>query len=166
MLTRKFYSALLIFLFLAGCEKPDSTPEIRDPIYQDMKSEESRVQKEIDGKIKELEGIKTSQLELPDSDYQKKLNRDEIFRLGNEITRLNQMKEYFRISAESRQIYARKQYLEYYKAGKAESWPPAETKEQYETQKKLSQTPKSWTRGVANKAPAKKPEKKAESSHH
>jgi hypothetical protein len=166
MRTRNFYLAAVIFLFLAACDKPESTPEVRDSIYQDMRNEESRLKKEVDAKTKELEGYQETYLELPDSDYQKKMTREDIYRTKNEITKLKQMAEYNRIAAESRQIFARKQYLEYYKAGKGKDWPPTEVKEKYEAQKKMAATPKSWTRGIASKKAPKKEEKKEGGGHH
>lgn len=159
MLTRKFYLLLFIFSFLTACDKPDSSPELKDPVYQDLKQEESSKQKEIDAKLKEYADIEKNQINLLDNDPQKKLNRQELFRLQNEISKLTQMKEYYKVSAESRQIYARKQYLEYYKTGKASEWPPKDLKERYETQKKLSETPKRWSRGVASKKAPKKADK-------
>ena len=163
MLTRKFYSLLFIFSVLLGCDKPDSTPELRDPVYQDLKSEESKVKKEVDAKLKELEEHKSLYSELSDSDYQKKITRGDIYNVENEIKKLTQKVDFYRISAESRQIFARKQYLEYYKAGKSDEWPPKSTKDKYEQQKKLSQNSKQWTRGMASTKPAKKEDKK--SSH-
>ncbi len=157
---------LFIFLFLAGCDNLDKTPELRDPVYQDMKSEESRVKKEIDAKTKELKGLQETYLELVDSDYQKKLTREDIYRIKNEIKKLEQMMEYHMISAESRQIYARKQYLEYFKAGKDKDWPPTGIKEKYETQKKMATTSKQWSRGLASKKIPKKVEKKEGGGHH
>lgn len=154
MLTRKFYSGLLLFLFLVGCNNPESTPELRDPIYQDLKSQETKLEKDIEGKEKELDGIKEQQSGLADNDYQKKLNRDEIYRLGNEIDKMKQKKEFFSISSESRQIFARKQYLEYFKQGK--DWPPAGVKERYFEVKNLEGLPKKWSRGIANKPAPKK----------
>ncbi|MES2768418.1 MAG: hypothetical protein V4596_04665 [Bdellovibrionota bacterium] len=166
MRTRNFYSTLIIFLFLAGCDKPEGAPELKDPVYQDMKSEEAKVKKEIDAKVKELEGLQETYLELPDSDYQKKMTREDIYRTKSEISKLEQMMSYHSISAESRQIYARKQYLEYYKAGKGKEWPPAGVKEKYEAQKKVSFAPKQWSRGIASKKIPKKEEKKEGGGKH
>jgi hypothetical protein len=160
VLTRKFYLLAFIFLFLTACDKPDSTPELRDPIYNDLKSEEAKKQRELDSKIKELEKIENSQAGLLDTEAQKKLNRRDIFRLKNEIEKLRQLKEYYRVSAESRQIYVRKQYLDYYKAGKSSEWPPADLKERYEARKRLAEAPKQWTRGIASKETPKNLEKK------
>ena len=163
MRTRNFYSGALLFLFLVGCNNPESTPELKDPIYQDLKSEEASTKKQVEAKLKELEGYQADYDELPDNDYQKKMTRDDIYKTKKEINKLEQMEEYYRISAESRQIFARKQYLEYYKAGKGEEWPPADAKEKYEFQKKLVAAPKTWTRGIASKKEVKKKESK---SHH
>lgn len=159
MLTRKFYSILLLFAFLLGCNNIDSTPELRDPIYQDLTSESAKLDKEVEAKEKELEGIVDQQPDLADNDYQKKLNRDEIFRLGNEINKMKQKKEFYSASAESRQIFARKQYLEYFKQGK--DWPPAGVKEKYFKIKEAESVPKKWNRGVASK-PNEKEAKKSE----
>lgn len=166
MRTRNFYSAALLFLFLVGCNNPDSTPELRDPVYQDMKSQEESFKKQVEAKKKELEEFETSYHELPDNDFQKKMTREDIYRTKNEITKLEQMTEYHRISAESRQIYARKQYLEYFKAGKEKEWPPADVKEKYELQKKMAAAPKQWTRGISSKKAPKKEEKKEGGGHH
>lgn len=160
MRTRNFYLAAVIFLFLTACDKPESNPELKDSVYLDMKNEEARYKKEMDAKLKELESYNESYAELPDSDYQKKMTRADIYRTKNEIKKLKQMEAYYRVSAESRQIFARKQYLEYYKTGKGKDWPPSEAKTRYEAQKKLANTPKSWTRGIASKASSKKAEKK------
>jgi hypothetical protein len=71
MLTRKFYSVLLLLAFLLGCNNPEAEPERKDPIYQDLKSEESKLDKDIEAKLKELDGIKEQQSSLLDNDYQK-----------------------------------------------------------------------------------------------
>ena len=166
MRTRNFYVVLIIFSILAGCDKPESTPELKDPVYQDMRSEEARAKKDVDAKTKELEALQESYLELPDSDYQKKMTREDIYRTKNEISKLQQMMNYHKISGDSRQIFARKQYLEYYKAGKGLEWPPKSVGEMYETQKKIAITPKQWTRGMASKKAPKKEEKKEGGGHH
>jgi len=166
MRTRNFYVVAIIFLFLAACDKPDSAPEVRDSVYQDLRSEEARFKKEVDAKIKELDALQETYAELPDSDYQKKMTREDIYRTKNEISKLQQMSDYNRIAAESRQIFSRKQYLEYYKAGKGKEWPPADVKGKYEAQKKMASTPKSWTRGMASKKIPKKEEKKDSGGHH
>lgn len=139
---------------MVGCNNPEPTPELRDPIYQDLKSEESKLEKDIEAKEKDLEGIKEQQPNLADNDYQKKLNRDEIFRLQNEIRKMKQKKEFYTVSSESRQIFARKQYLEYFKQGK--EWPPADVKERYFEAKKMEDSPMKWTRGMASKKVVKK----------
>lgn len=160
MLTRKFYSTLLLFAFLLGCNNIDSAPELRDPIYQDLKSEGEKLDKNVEAKEKELEGITEQQPSLADNDYQKKLNRDEIFRLGNEISKMKQKVEFYSVSTESRQIFARKQYLEYFKQGK--DWPPVGVKEKYFEIKEAESAPKKWNRGVASKPVEKEAKKTGE----
>ncbi len=148
MRTRNIYLGIFISLFMVACDKPESTPELKDPIYLDLKTQESIFQKQIDDKLKEIEGLEQTMGELLDNDYQKKLTREEIFKTKNELAKLKQKKEFYRISKESRQIFARQQYLEYYK--NKQKWPPEDIKEQYLQRKKLAEAPKAWQRGVAS----------------
>jgi hypothetical protein len=157
MLTRKFYLGFFIFPFMVGCSNPDSDPQLRDPIYQDLQSESSKTQKDIDTKKKDLENHQKSFTELHDNDFQKIQERSDIFKTQNEITKLEQKLRFYKASAESREIYARKEYLEAYKNGKDKDWPSPETKILYHEQKRAEAAPTRWSRGMASEKPVAKP---------
>lgn len=160
MRTRNFYVAFLILVFLTGCKKPVENPELTDPIYSDFTSEADRLKKEIEAKYKEIENQK-KEIESPLAiEGQKKLARENIFSLKNEIFKLSQKEQYFRYSAESRKIFIRKKSLEAFKSGN--NWEPLDIKEDYLERKRLSQAPKTWARGVAT---VKEPVKPKKSGH-
>lgn len=150
---------------MMGCSNPNSNPELRDPVYKDLKSEETKIKKDLQEKEKALVELKTSYEEMPDNNFQKKLTRADIFKSQNEITKLRQMESFHRISAESRQIYARKEYLEYFKAGKESEWPPKESQVLYMKQKAAEKADKRWTRGMASVKPVDKKSEKKKSEH-
>ena len=160
MLTSKFYISLLLFLFICGCKKPIDAPENLDPIYLDLVSEIAASQKEIDSKKKELLEAETYYSEIKSAGPEKKMARDDVFRLKKEISLAIQNKKYFEYSAESRKAYSRKEYADRYK--KNLPWPNTESFALYKKNKALMAAEKSWTRGYASKNKAGTSEKGAE----
>ncbi len=155
MRTRKFYVYILILFFLAGCKKPVENPELSDPIYSDYIGDAERLKKEIEAKFKEIENQKKDLNSPASIEGQRKLARENIFSLKNDIFKLSQKEQYYRYSAESRKIFIRKKSLEAFKSG--EDWVAPDIKEDYMARKRLSQQPKTWARGMAS---TKTPEKK------
>jgi hypothetical protein len=166
MLTRKFYLGLFIFPFMLGCSNPDSDPQLKDPIYQDLKSEQAKLEKEIDTKKKELATHQKNYVDMHDNDFQKKEERSDIFKTENAITKLEQKLVFYKASAESREIYDRKEYLQAYKSGKGKEWPSPDEKIRYDQQKTAAATPSQWTRGIAVEKPTAKPGEEKKSAKH
>jgi hypothetical protein len=78
---------------------------------------------------------------------------------------MKQKRDFYTISSESRQIFARKQYLEYFKQKK--DWPPADVKTKYFEIKEAESAPKRWSRGIASKKAKKSSEHgSGEGEHH
>lgn len=158
MRTRNFYALILFLLIMPGCKKPIENPELQDVIYKDFVGEADKLKKEIETKHKEIEANK-KEIESPATiEGQKKLARENIFTLKNEIFKLDQRERYFRYSAESRKIYVRKQSLEAFKRG--EEWTAPDIKDDYFARKESGQGPKKWLRGTASVKKPEKPKKK------
>lgn len=155
MKTSNFYYFIIFSLFFMGCTKVNEKPELLDPIYLDLTSQADKIKKDIDGKIKELDGYRESYKTQEVNQFERKLTKTNIQNATAEIAKLKQQLQFYEISTESRLIFARKQYLQYFKEGK--EWPPKSVFISYDKNKKVrSEYQRNWTRGMASRVPSKK----------
>lgn len=158
MITRNFYLFLILLAIATGCKKILHNPETIDPIYLDFVSESEKIKKEAEAKEKELDGYREGLAAAPEIGPDKKTLRDNVYKAEGDLAKLRQKQKYYELSASSRQIYVRKEYLEFYKNNKA--WDPKSSADAYFKNKELQSEPKRWSRGDKVNLDPKKQENK------
>jgi hypothetical protein len=153
----------IALLFCLACTRPQSNPELSDPIYQDLKAQEANSSKAIEGKKKELEAAE-KEAEKPDLEPMAlKQNRKTRFALEKTLRLLEQDHTYFEIKAAERKDLDAHTYPESFKT--KSPWPPKGEIEAYATEQRLRNASRNWNDRVPKPANAPKPEtteKKAE----
>jgi len=169
------YSAWIVtwIVMLVGCSKPMDNPEIKDPIYLDLKKLADEYSKTVvDTQKKKAEAYKKF-LETPANTLDKKLEYRNYAKIEKEYKKAHDMAQYYQIRMERRKIEGKLAYLESYE--KKEEWPKPEEYKAFLTNQKLRNAPTSWDARVPKNAdrysrkPAdagKKEEKKEAKAKH
>lgn len=140
---------LKIWLFIAlfsvfsfSCTKRDPTPEIKDPIYNDIKSQQGIAEKaliDINSKINQTQSELASA--VPQTGQIRLLQR-KLFQLQKERDIYQQQVKYWIVRLEERAKQARLSYNEAFTAGKI--WPDPKEYEVYLSEKKLRLAKIEW----------------------
>jgi hypothetical protein len=133
--------SLLLFV-LVGCDKPHPNPELLDPIYADLLTDEKKIDSELKGAQKELEGFVKELNAVAPQTGQVKYAQKRVDETRARVLKLEQMRLYYQIRIQSRKRWAQDKYTEAYRAKK--SWPESKELEQYKVQKKMEQAPRTW----------------------
>ena len=131
-----------LFFLLLACEKPNPTPELLDPIYQDLENELKKAEAEIKSTEKELEGFRLEEKKVQPQTGQIKFAQKRVFETEAKLEKLKQMRTYWLLRKETRQKIARKSYLKAYK--EKAPWPDPKEYQDYSLQRKLEQAPLNW----------------------
>lgn len=133
---RLFYALLLLIPLLGACEKKqDPHPELRDPIYSDLKAELALVEQGLTAEKKTLEGHEAELKDVVPQSGQIKFAQKRIYESRDKITKLEQRKTYFELKINARVSEARKAYRAAFKKG--EDWPDPKEFEEYKIAGKL-----------------------------
>jgi len=134
----------LFFLIsvLVACDKPNPTPEVGDPIYNDLLKEAADVNNQLKSAEKELEGFQKDAAAVLPQTGQIKYAEKRVYETSARIEKLKQMKQYWELRAETRKEWSRRNYLAAFKAKKP--WPDPAEYEQYQLQRKLELAPRQW----------------------
>lgn len=165
-------SISMIFVFamlfaLVGCNKPDPNPELLDPIYKDLQSNEksnsdsytSELAKQEETK-KKIEEAEPNSIDLAQA--RKELKKSELV-----AVKYKQMALYYKIRAERRKVVDHITYQEAFAQKKP--WPDRTEYSKYETNVRLNSVNLNWGARVPKlkdritnyeRKPAAKPEAK------
>jgi hypothetical protein len=127
---------------ILGCDKPNPTPEVIDPVFQDIEKKHKEVESEIKAAEKQLEDNKDALAKVKPQTGQIKFAQKRLYDSQALLERLRQREAYLALRLESRRKYSREDYLKSYK--KKESWPRASEVVEYAAQQALEAAPKSW----------------------
>lgn len=142
---RDLYYLIIISIFSLlhlGCDRPHPNPELLDPIYSDMKKQESAYRADAEAEKKTLaehEGAlktavpQTGQIKFAQKRYYESLARYE---------RLKQMELYWSVRAQSRKEHAMREYLKAYSRG--EDWPSQEEVREYKSFQSAQKPARQW----------------------
>ncbi len=133
---------LIFSVFLLGCEKREPTPELKDPIYLDIRTQQGLAEKAVaasNAKIAELKGELSAA--LPQTGQIKLLQR-RIFQFEKERDIYQQQVKYWIIRLEDRAKQARIDYNKAYVDKKP--WPNPKEYEVYLSEKKLRLAKIEW----------------------
>lgn len=139
----------LVFLaqtLLLGCSKEDPHPELKDPIYQDLKKRADDLLKAKDEayvKVKDL----TESLEKaePNSIERKDIERD-LMKTRKLASESEQMATYYRIRSERRRVEGRLAYKKAFREKKP--WPDADEYSDYLVNRRLNEVNLNWNSRV------------------
>lgn len=138
----KLFSVLTLSLLLVACNKPDPTPELKDPIFNELSSSISSLTQQLEAEMKTLEENQASLKQVIPQTGQNKYAEKRIRESTERITKLNQEKRYFELKLEAQRIKARKSYLQAYNKG--ESWPNPQEWVDYQAEKKFRLASRVW----------------------
>ena len=137
------FSILIIIPFLLfGCNKPQPTPELRDPIYLDLVTKLQNTEKDlIEARGQLQEQVEAKKKVIPQTG-QNKFADKRFFAAENRIALIEQQKKYFTILVEQRKMAARKSYLDAFYAKRP--WPDSAEFEEYQSKNKAEAPARPW----------------------
>lgn len=139
---------MIFGVLLSGCRSEDPNPELRDPIYQDLKKEAAATEKAYEDSKKakvaayeKLQAAPARTIELKDAER-------EYWKAVKLVDSLETASKYLNIRAERRRIEARASYKKAFNAGKEGEWPDKSEYSGYLTNKRLREAPLNWSKRV------------------
>jgi hypothetical protein len=154
----------MIFL-LCACKKEDPNPENLDPIYSDLMKRKAEDESQLGEEKKKLEkALEDIEAALPNTIDLQNARRDRDHAQGM-IVHLEQKVLFDGIRVDRRKVEDKVNYHNAFIANK--EWPDKKEYEEYLTNRRLVEAPRSWDAHLPKlfdrkPAEAKKPEKKAE----
>lgn len=134
---------LLPFLFLVtACSQPDPQPELKDPIYQDMKAELDIAEKGLAEAKKSFEEHQKNLGMVKPQTGQIKYAQKRYFEAERAVTALEQQKKYWIIRMDERKRFVRRQSLIAFNKG--EKWDNSAEVSQFEVEKRLRRAKLKW----------------------
>lgn len=135
---------LLLFLpfLLLSCNKPEPNPEIRDPIYQEFKSQQDLAKKALAEAEKTLAEKKADLEKVKPQTGQIKYAQKRFWDTQRVIDSLIQQEKYWTVKIKEREDQDRIEYIKTYKAGK--TWPDPKEFQEYSTEKRLREARLQW----------------------
>jgi hypothetical protein len=150
-----------IVLFLVACTGEDPNPELKDPIYLDLRSKASREADSIKADRDELEDTLTKLAKTEPLSIERKTFERDATRLRKQIFDADQLARYFTIRAERRRVVGRKSYKDAH--AKGEEWPDPSEYSDYQVNTRLRGASRHWADRVPrleDRLPSRKPAEK------
>ena len=127
---------------LFSCNKPEPEPELRDPIYLDLKSQAELAKKTLADARQTLEIKKVELEKVKPQTGAIKYAQKRYWEAQKEIDGLIQQEKSWQLRLEARQLEAREEYLKAFKAEKP--WPSPKYTEDYNREKRLRAESRRW----------------------
>jgi hypothetical protein len=159
-------------LSLTACRQLDEHPELKDPIYADLRTKPDAFREKAKGQREKIADLKKDLAKMEPRDPNRKRTIKEIYDLERGLVFIDQEAEYYDVRAQQRLDYVRKAYLEAFNAGK--DWPDPAEFEEYQKRKRLREAPRNWearvpklTRYLPSPTPSAKdkPKEEAKPAH-
>lgn len=156
----RFIMSILFIFGVCGCESEDPNPELKDPIYKDLKSKADGHTKVIEENKKKLEELQATLDKAEANSIELKDVRRDIAKAQRTIAQADQLARYYKIRAGRRaavdKVSARK--------AKAEDkpWPDPAEYSDYQLNTRLREAPLNWNNRVpklTDRLPKKAPTK-------
>lgn len=142
----KIFILICVSMAMLACNHEDPNPELRDPIYQDFAKQRAAYEKAVEDGQKTLEtaikGLESTEARTLD----RKISNRAVEKAKDAITLATQKAEYYKIRAELRKAYGRREYKIAFKEGKP--WPDPAEFEAYKVNKALVEADRSWSSRV------------------
>ncbi len=140
---KKLILVLLLTLPLAiSCSRPEPTPELRDPIYQDFLSQKSATEKGLAEAQKKMDEYSEAVKKAAPQTGQAKQNLKKYYEMERRAITLSQQLRYWDIRIEERLIASRLEYRQAFSKGL--TWPNPKEFETYRAEKKLRAARLQW----------------------
>lgn len=135
---------LLLFLplLLLSCNKPEPNPEIRDPIYQEFKTQQDLAKKAIAEAEKTLIEKKADLEKVKPQTGQIKYAQKRLWDTQRTLDSLIQQEKYWSLRIKEREQTAKTEYIKSFKAGRP--WPDPKEFQEYSTEKRLREARLQW----------------------
>lgn len=137
---------LLIGIAVSGCSRPNPEPEKLDPIYLDLKAEETQALAAAEALTEEIATAKAELAKLPPRDPGRRKAEQDLKNKAAQLVQFEQLILYYKIRSKQRVAYAREEYLKAFDAN--QPWPKPEDFEAYKNSKKLRSIDKNWSSRV------------------
>lgn len=138
----RYFAVIILSLLLSACNKPDPTPELKDPIYNDIQADLAATSAALEGELKTLEGFEKELSEVVPQTGQIKYAQKRVNESKEKINRYEQEKMYLELKLEARKKESKRSYMKSYKKG--EPWPDPAEWSSYQTEKRLRNAKRSW----------------------
>jgi len=171
---RQLFSLVFLVMFffvVTGCKKEEPYPELKDPIYKDLRGQTKKYEKLIKDEEKNLHDLVKARPQYAARTLELKLNRKARISSKHKIEKYKQKLEYYKIRTERRRVEGRRAYKIAFRHDKP--WPDPKEYKLYEVHKRLVEAPLNWNyrvpklyKGNPNfKDPAKFAKKESEKEH-
>lgn len=165
---RVFRLAILgsLCFLLTSCRSPDPNPELRDPIFQELKKAAAEAEKAHEDSKKAVEEAQAKLKEARPRTIEQKDAEKAYFKAIRATQSLKTAAHYLKIRSERRRIAARLSYEKAYNAHAEEKWPDRSEYSGYLTNQRLQQAPRKWSQRMKalreERAPANQSKEKGE----
>jgi hypothetical protein len=133
---------LVLLIILAGCNRPNPYPELKDPIYRDIENDLRNAAREVEAAIKEKDQayaqIQTAQIQTGEI----KAKWSSFYEAEKRLEKVRQKHKYLELRLDSRKTEARKTYQDAF--AKGEPWPDPEEFRLYMIAKNAREAPRDW----------------------
>ncbi|MEK6556258.1 MAG: hypothetical protein AABZ31_13510 [Bdellovibrionota bacterium] len=140
------YMTFAVFILLSGCKSEDPTPELRDPIYNDLVKQQRDAEDGLKKSIEAVAKLEKEYAEQAPRTIDRKTTQKELFKEQEKVHRLTQEAEYYRIAALKRKAEATIGYKTAFAEDK--TWPDPKEYESYKLNKKMRETSRNWSTRV------------------
>ena len=138
---------LLLFAFaalaLTSCDKPESQPWLRDPIYQDMQKKKKDLETKVQTQTTEVEKLQAILDSAVPQTGQAITARKKVEGQTNALEKLKQLVRIQKIQIDARVAQAQQDYVSAFLQKKP--WPPASEYSDYLLEQKLSTQNRNWS---------------------
>lgn len=136
----------LCTMFFSACSRPNPTPEVLDPIYNDLLQRSALAKTAAESAKSEVKSLKEQLLNLPARDITRKKLQQDLSKKEMQVMVAEQESLYYEIRAGQRKKYAREEYLKAFDKG--QPWPDPKDFETYKLERKLRDAPREWSNKI------------------
>ena len=141
---------ILMLLVLSGlvtaCKKEDPTPELHDPIFQDLQSRYGAYQKNFEESTAKIPLLREALAKAEPRSIDLKNAEKELAKEKIKLMNAEQLARYYKIRAERRRLTARISYKKAFAAEKP--WPDPHEYSEYQVNTRLQEANRNWAARV------------------
>lgn len=154
-----------------GCKEPVPNPELRDPIFADLKAQLAATTTDLEAQKKTVADLKGSIPKLDVLGLELRQTRRQLAHAEKRVSELQQMKLYYEVRLEQRKTFVERDYLQAFE--KDLPWPDPAEFARYKEVKSLRVASRNWddrvpknTRNLKQQPGASKPKEEVKKAGH